>query len=125
MSYIEQLEIVTTKTILSAPFDINTNTQIIAAGAAGIKNKIVGIMFHNNDNTGSNDTVVRIQDGSGGTDLYGGSSGAIYVVGRGGFFGTGQALLFPWFIGSVATAIFLNPVSSKRISGIVYYYQEA
>lgn len=111
-------------TISKVTFDITSNTEVISAGGAGIKTYVVAIIFHNNDSTGSNDTPVRIQDGSGGTDLYGGSSGHIYVVGRGGLFGTPMSVAVPWFESSANTAIYLNPTSSKRIAGAIWYYQK-
>jgi len=113
------------KTVSKATFDITANTAVIAAAGEGIKNKIVAISMHNNDSDSADDTPVKITDGDGGTALYGGATGHVYLVGRGGFFGLNMSVAVPWFETTANTALYLNPTSSKRISGAVWYVQEA
>lgn len=112
-------------TVSSETFDITSNTSVISAAGAGIKNKIVAISIHNNDTTGSNDEVVKITDGNAGTVLIGGSTGAIYLVGRGGFFGLPMSAAHPWAETSANTALYINPTNGYRIAGTVWYIQEA
>lgn len=107
----------------TAKFDITTNTEVISA-EADKKIKILGISIHNNDSDGADDEFVRLQDGSGGTDLYGGSTGGIYLPGRGGVFTLPLAPV-PYFTLTTNTALYINPTNSKRVSGIVLYIKEA
>lgn len=115
--------VTTNKNIKQATFDITTNTAVVSAVSAK-KTYVVAISIHNNDSTGTNDTPVKITDGDAGTALYGGATGHVYLVGRGGYFGLPMSIEAPWFETSTNTALYLNPTSSKRIAGAVWYYQE-
>lgn len=114
----------TTRTMLKATFDITTNTAVITADGTGKKHYVCAISIHNNDTTSTNDTIVKITDGNGGTALIGGGTGAVYLVGRGGFFGLPMSSEYAWFNTSANTALYINPVSSKRVAGAVWYYTD-
>ena len=60
-----------------ATFDVTSNTAVIAAPGAGNYIHIVAIGMHNNETTYANSSVVKLTDGNGGTNLYGGSTGAV------------------------------------------------
>ena len=113
------------QTVYKAVFDITANTSIVAAAGAGIKIKVVAISMHNNETTSTSDTVVKITDGNAGTVLLGGNTGAIYLVGRGGFFGLPMSALYPYCETTANTALYINPVSAKRVAGAVWYKTEA
>jgi len=109
------------RSVSKATFDITSTTTAIA-GVANKSIKVVAISMHNNDATSTNDTKVKFTDGSGGTNLYGGATGAIYLVGRGGFFGLPMSYLAPWFELTNGNGFFINPVDGKRVAGTVWYY---
>ena len=81
--------------------------------------------MHNNELTGGNDEQVKITDGDGGTVLVGGGTGNIYLVGRGGFWGLPMSVVHHWFETSANTALYINPTNGYRVSGAVWYKQEA
>jgi len=113
------------QTVYKAVFDITANTPVVAAAGAGLKIKVVAISMHNNEAVSANDTVVKLTSGNGGTVLLGGNTGAIYLVGRGGFFGLPMSALYPYCETAANTALYINPVSAKRIAGAVWYKTEA
>ena len=113
------------QTVYKAVFDITANTPVVAAAGAGLKIKVVAISMHNNEAVSTDDTVVKLTSGNGGTVLLGGNTGAIYLVGRGGFFGLPMSALYPYCETAANTALYINPVSAKRIAGAVWYKIEA
>lgn len=104
----------------TAKFSITSKTEIIAASGSSVIS-IVGISMHNNDSTGSNDTQVRLIDGSGSAYLYGGADGNIYLPGRGGVWVLPPSTEFAYFSGSSGNGIYLEPVAGKRVAGAVWY----
>lgn len=119
----KQTEIVTSKNITHTGFSLTAGSSI-APATASKKTYVVAIAMHNNSVTGTNDTVVRLQDGSGGAHLYGSGTGGIYLTGRGGFFGLPMSVAVPWMETTANTALWLVPVSGYQVAGAVWYYQE-
>lgn len=109
--------------VLTAKFDITTQTEIVAASGDSVIN-VVGISMHNNDTTGANDTQVQLTDGSGSAYLYGGADGSIYLPGRGGVFVLPPSAEFPYFSGSAGNGIYLEPVAGKRVAGNIWYTRD-
>ncbi|MEA2036712.1 MAG: hypothetical protein U9O94_04350 [Nanoarchaeota archaeon] len=107
-----------------ATFSITSATEVIAAPGAGNYIHIVGIAFDNDDVDSDNNTKVRLQDGSGGTDLYGGSTSSIYTPGKGGFFDLRMSYSHPYWDLSANTALYITPSSSIRVNGTVWYYTD-
>lgn len=81
--------------------------------------------MHNNDTTETNDEIVHLEDGSGGTQLYGGANGAIYLPGRGGVFQLGMiqddGSNTPHYTLSDNTALYMDLTNGRRISGVVWW----
>ena len=107
-------------------FDINSSGNIIAAQGAGTTIKLLAISMHNNNGTEANDVKVRLEDGSGGSDFYGGSNGSIYLPGRGGVFqlpliydGNGNPV--PWFVLTSNTALYMALSAAYYVSGTVWW----
>jgi len=109
-----------TTTLSHATFDITSNTSVISAVASQTI-KIFAISMHNN---GSDYDVVRLTDGSGGTVLYGTTSGAIYLPSGCGVWGLPMSYPDPWFELTVNTALYINPTLGQRVSGTVWYTQD-
>jgi hypothetical protein len=110
--------------VTAATFDITASGAIVSA-VADQKVKVYGISMHNNDATGSNDEVVRIQSNTNGTDLYGGTTGGVYLQGAGGYFGLPVNAMTSYFETTAGHSLYLNLKNGKRVSGIVWYKQEA
>ena len=107
--------------IKHATFDLTANTSVISA-VADQTIKVVGFSVHNNDT--DDDEIVRLTDGSGGTNLYGTASGAIYLHCGGGVFGLPMSYSNPWFELTTNTALYITVDNGKRVSGTVWYYQD-
>ena len=108
--------------ITDTPFDITADGTLVAAQGGGTYIKVVAISMHNNDTTESNDEIVHLEDGSGGTQLYGGATGAIYLPGRGGVFQLAMTdSTKPWFTLSENTALYADLTNNRRISGVVWW----
>jgi hypothetical protein len=106
-------------------FDTNADATLVAAQGAGTYIKVLAISMHNNDTTETNDVKVRLKDGSGGSDFYGGSNGSIYLPGRGGVFqlplvySNGSPV--PWFTLSANTALYADLSAARYVSGTVWW----
>jgi len=108
--------------VTDTQFDTTSDATLVAAQGGGTTIKVLAISMHNNDTTESNDEVVHLEDGSGGDELYGGSSGAIYLPGRGGVFQLGMVDEDnPWFTLSDNTALYMDLTNGRRISGTVWW----
>ena len=106
---------------MNEPFSINSNSSVISAPGAGNYIYITGILMHNNENTATNDEIVKLTDGNGGTVLYGGATGALYLPGQGGPWGRPRSETHPWWKLSENTPFYINPTIGQDIGGIVYY----
>ena len=109
----------------AAAFSITAADPVIAAPTGTQYIHIVGIMFDNNETAVTNYTKVTIQDGSGGTQLYGGSTSSAFLPGKGGFFDLQMSYDHPYWDLSADTALYITPSSSRRISGTVWYYVDS
>ena len=107
--------------ITPTTFDTTIDATLVAAHGGGTTIKVVAISMHNNDTTELDDEIVHLEDGSGGDDLYGGSTGAIYLPGRGGVFQLGMSVDYPHFTLSDNTALYMNITNARRISGVVWW----
>lgn len=107
--------------VTATTFNLASDGTLIAAQGVGTIIKVVAISMHNNDTTESDDEVVHLQDGLDGTELYGGTTGAIYLPGRGGVFQLSMSVDTPWFTLTANTALYMNLASTKRISGTVWW----
>lgn len=103
-----------------APFDLTSNTSVISA-TAGQTIKIHALSIYNNDADLGNDEVVHLTDGSGGTDLYGTSNGAVYLPGAGGHFSLPMSYSDPWLELSTNTALYIDVDNGYRVAGTVWY----
>lgn len=112
--------------LTSSPFDLTADGNIISAPGSGQYLHILGIQFHNNDTTGANANTVRLKNGSGGANLYGGASGAIYTPGKGGSFDLmPDCDLEPYWVLSENTALYADLSTAYRVSGVVWYTTSA
>lgn len=107
--------------ITDTPFDSAADVALVAAQGAGTYIKVVAISMHNNETTESSDEIVHLEDGNGGTELYGGANGAIYIPGRGGVFQLGMSVTYPHFTLSANTALYMNLTNARRICGVVWW----
>lgn len=97
-----------------------TGAFTVAPAIAGRTYKVVGLSVHNNETVDSNQGTLRITAAA--LDVYGGSSAAIKLSGRGDSFFLPFNVVDPYFSTSVGEALFLfSQVSSRRLSGIIYY----
>lgn len=102
-------------------FDTNVDATLVSAQGDNASIKVVAISMHNNETTETNDEIVRLKNGSGGSNLYGGSNGAIYLPGRGGVFQLPMSVAQPHFILSLNTALYMDIANARRISGAVWW----
>jgi hypothetical protein len=108
-------------------FDTTVDATLVAAQGAGTYIKVVAISMHNNNTTESDDEIVKLRDGNGGTVLYGGTTGAIYVPGRGGVFQLAMSYdatdidNHAHFKLSANTALYIDLTNARRISGAVWW----
>ena len=108
--------------VTATTFDSAVDAILVPAQGAGTIIKVVAISMHNNDTTEDNDEVVHLEDGSGGTELYGGANGAIYLPGRGGVFQLSMvASTVPHFTLTANTALYMDLTNGRRISGVVWW----
>ncbi|MCK9370425.1 hypothetical protein M0R04_10995 [Candidatus Dojkabacteria bacterium] len=112
--------------LTSTPFDLTADADIIAAPGAGNYLHILGIQFHNNDITTGNNNTVRLKNGSAGSNLYGGATGAIYTPAKGGSFDLlPDCDLEPYWVLSENTALYMDVSAAYRISGVVWHLTSA
>lgn len=107
--------------VTNTPFDSAVDATLVAAQGAGTYIKVVAISMHNNETTESSDEIVHLEDGSGGTELYGGTNGAIYLPGRGGVFQLSMSVTHPHFTLSANTALYMDLTNNRRICGVVWW----
>jgi len=108
--------------LTSATIDTTADTTIVSAPGASTYIHVLGIAFHNNHSTAGSYNTVRIRNGSGGTILTGGATGAIYLPSQGPSFELmPDPDLEPYWVLSENTALFLDVTTTNRISGVVWY----
>lgn len=97
----------------------------VAPAVGGRTYKVVGLLCHNNETSAL--SFVRLRITAAAADLYGGSSGAIMLSGRGDHFILPINPYEPYFEGNAGNGLFLfSQVSSTRVSGIIFYtYEDA
>lgn len=114
--------------VSSATFDLNASGSLVA-GVADQKVKILGISMHNNESTATNDMTIRLKNDSGtwsGSNLYGGTGGAIYLQGVGGYFGLPLNSMNHYLETSGSAGLWMDiGANARRVSGVVWYRQEA
>lgn len=97
-----------------------TGAYTVAPAVGGRTYQVVGLICQNNETVAVNCGTLRITGQA--IDLYGGSSGAIKLSGRGdkAFFPLRPQN--PHFITGAGDGLFLfSQVSSRRMSGIIYF----
>lgn len=107
--------------VTATTFDSAVSATLVAAQGAETYIKVMAISMHNNETVEANDEIVHLEDGSGGDDLYGGATGAIYLPGRGGVFQLMMSVDYPHFILSDNTALYMALTNDRRISGTVWW----
>ncbi len=108
----------------SSAFASSVDGALIAAPGPGNYIHIVGMSIHNNDNTTGNDVIVRLKDGSAGSNLYGGATGAMYLPARGGTWDIPLSYDNPYWDLSENTEFYLDVSATRIVSGCVWYYTD-